>query len=255
MKRMIIFVAVVALAAGAEATVQISCTNNRNVVTVSYDASSEPNRVRAFGLDISVDAGTIGNVECLSSDYYVYPGTIVIQDGVVTEWGTCAPVGQDTNTIIVEMGSLYEAGIEPPPAATGDLLRFTINKSEYGWSCVTIAENEQRGGVVMENPEEVPDVSFTSCCWCSYPACWDSPTQCHGDVDGTGDVKGSDFLHLKDCWYKCYPDPYYIEHCVCVDSDRDGCVKGADFMILKSNWYKSVPSDCPPGDLNGVFCP
>ena len=74
------------------------------------------------------------------------------------------------------------------------------------------------------------------------PACWNYPTQCHGDTDNDGEVKGSDFLALKASWYKCAPDPDYNP---CADFDRDGCVKGSDFLILKSNWYQTVEPDCP----------
>jgi len=76
------------------------------------------------------------------------------------------------------------------------------------------------------------------------PPCWDYLTQCHGDSDNTGDVKGSDFLALKNSWYKVYPDADYNP---CADFDRDGCVKASDFLILKANWYQTVPADCPPG--------
>ncbi|MHC4620060.1 MAG: hypothetical protein ACYTEQ_20120, partial [Planctomycetota bacterium] len=72
------------------------------------------------------------------------------------------------------------------------------------------------------------------------PPCWDE-TQCHGDSDATGDVKGSDFLCLKNSWYTCYPD-----YNPCCDFDRDGCIKGSDFLILKDNWYQTVAPDCPP---------
>ena len=87
---------------------------------------------------------------------------------------------------------------------------------------------------------EGPAWSFTTV---HYP-CWDYATQCHGDSDNDGEVKGSDFLALKASWYKCHPDPDYDP---CADFDRDGCVKGSDFLILKSNWLASVPADCPPG--------
>jgi len=86
------------------------------------------------------------------------------------------------------------------------------------------------------------------------PACWSWPTQCHGDTDNSGDVKGSDFLALKDSWYKCAPDPDYNP---CADFDRDGCVKGSDFLILKNNWYQTVEANCPPegGSATLVFAP
>jgi len=75
------------------------------------------------------------------------------------------------------------------------------------------------------------------------PACWNWPAQCHGDTDNDGEVKGSDFLALKNSWYKCVPDPDYNP---CADFDRDGCVKGSDFLILKNNWYQTVEANCPP---------
>ncbi|MHC4619998.1 MAG: hypothetical protein ACYTEQ_19810 [Planctomycetota bacterium] len=81
------------------------------------------------------------------------------------------------------------------------------------------------------------------------PACWAYLTQCHGDSDNTGDVKGSDFLALKNSWYKAYPDAEYDP---CADFDRNGQVKGSDFLIFKSHWYQTVPADCPPG---GVWPP
>jgi len=84
----------------------------------------------------------------------------------------------------------------------------------------------------------------------TYPACWDDLTQCHGDNDNDGLVKGSDFLALKDSWYECYGDPNYNP---CADFDRDSCVDGADFLILKSNWYKAVPADCTPGDPCEIY--
>ncbi|MHC4616887.1 MAG: Calx-beta domain-containing protein, partial [Planctomycetota bacterium] len=75
------------------------------------------------------------------------------------------------------------------------------------------------------------------------PACWNYPTQCHGDCDNDANVKGSDFLALKNSWYQCDPDANYNP---CADFDHDGCVKGSDFLILKSNWYQTVEANCPP---------
>jgi len=92
------------------------------------------------------------------------------------------------------------------------------------------------------------DMSFMLFTW-PWPPCWGSLTQCHGDVDGDGWVKASDFLALKASWYKCYPDPDYNP---CADFDRDGCVKASDFLILKAYWYLSPPADCPRG---GVWPP
>jgi hypothetical protein len=87
------------------------------------------------------------------------------------------------------------------------------------------------------------DMSFILFTW-PWPPCWGYLTQCHGDADGDGSVKGADFLALKNSWYKCYPDPLYDP---CADFDRNGCVKGSDFLILKTHWYTSPPADCPRG--------
>ncbi|MHC4622955.1 MAG: hypothetical protein ACYS4W_03540 [Planctomycetota bacterium] len=84
----------------------------------------------------------------------------------------------------------------------------------------------------------------------TWPSCWEWPTQCHGDADNSGDVKGADFLKLKNSWYKVYPEPGWDP---CADFDRTGEVKGSDFLILKSNWYQTVPADCTPGDINGIY--
>jgi hypothetical protein len=82
------------------------------------------------------------------------------------------------------------------------------------------------------------------------PPCWNYLTQCHGDCDNTGDVKGSDFLALKNSWYKVHGvDPEYDP---CADFDRNGEVKGSDFLILKNNWYQVVDANCPQG---GVWPP
>lgn len=84
----------------------------------------------------------------------------------------------------------------------------------------------------------------------TYPACWDYLTQCHGDSDNDGWVKGGDFLALKNSWYNCYSHPAYNP---CADFNRDGCVDGADFLALKSNWYKAVDANCTPGDPHGIY--
>ncbi|MHC4620321.1 MAG: Calx-beta domain-containing protein, partial [Planctomycetota bacterium] len=86
------------------------------------------------------------------------------------------------------------------------------------------------------------------------PVCWNYATQCHGDCDNDANVKGSDFLALKNSWYACDPDANYNP---CADFDRDGCVKGSDFLILKTNWYQTVEANCPPagGSATLTFSP
>jgi hypothetical protein len=82
-----------------------------------------------------------------------------------------------------------------------------------------------------------------------WPTCWNCPTQCHGDSDCDGEVKGSDFLAMRDSWYECYGDPNYNP---CADFDRDGCVTGSDFLILDTYWYTSPDPNC---DCGGTWPP
>jgi hypothetical protein len=257
MKKVIFALVALLIAAPAWADVLITCEDQGGgVVQISYDATGEdPNLVRAFALDITVSDGNIIDANCADNvDYYIYPGSIVIVDGEVTDYGSCVASsdypgtlgGLGTGGVTLEMGSLY-ADTDPehpsPPPASGVLCTLTVDTS----CTVTINDNVIRGGVVMEDPDDDVGTNLPSQCDVvigpPYPACWDK-TQCHGDADATGDVKASDFLALKGSWFKCYPDPAYNP---CADFDRDGCVKASDFLILKANWFKTVPDDCTPG--------
>ncbi|MHC4619554.1 MAG: Calx-beta domain-containing protein [Planctomycetota bacterium] len=111
------------------------------------------------------------------------------------------------------------------------------------WGYPDCARQGREGGRGILNAFELSLVST------GMPPCWSNLTQCHGDVDGTGDVKGSDFLALKNSWYKVYPEAGYDP---CADFDRNGDVKGSDFLILKGNWYQTVDANCPEG---GVWPP
>ena len=184
-----------------------------NQVTVSYAVVGEPNKVSGFGLDITVDRGAkIVSVSNLNAHYNIYPGSIVITGGQVTDYGT--PVadpnfpgtlgGLGTGGITIEMGALYyPAGDNSPnaPPLTGDLLKFRVDKS----CTVTVAENAIRGGVVLTNPNMDPTVTLTGCGLCGEdcliggiahaneyadwvawgrPDCWCYARQCRGDING-----------------------------------------------------------------------
>jgi hypothetical protein len=176
--------------------------------------NTEGQHVRGFALDIIVDGGSvITAVECLSMDYYIYPGSIQIADNTVTNPGTCVcDAGQyddtlgglDSNGITVEMASLYSPNDpEHPnaPADSGPLLKITLSGNDTQTICVRT--NGLRGGVVMEDVTSVepnapcfemalpqskcmkethPDYDV----WQSVaePNCWCYPRQCHGDADG-----------------------------------------------------------------------
>jgi hypothetical protein len=156
----LLFMAAPAMAA---ANVDITCVVDGNEVTVSYE--TDGNNIRAFGLDINVVSGdaVITKMEMVSTDYRIFPGQIVIEDGDVTDWGT--PYAADDlgdAVLTVEMGSLYAADDpckQDPPPTSGDLFKFWVTCGS-ATSHFAITENTLRGGVVMEDPDEEPVVTL-----------------------------------------------------------------------------------------------
>jgi len=140
----------------AFAALEITCSNNVYHVTVGYQGA-DPNLVRGFGLDISAsDGAVISNVTTSNTDYYIYPGTIVIDaEGDVTDEGSpVAPEGSPGEKdpgITIEMASLYASndpcGHTTAPATSGTLLEFDVDKD----CTITISANGLRGGIVLED--------------------------------------------------------------------------------------------------------
>jgi hypothetical protein len=236
MKKICLVAAILMLATTAEAVVNITCTPgtgaDSNQVTVSYAVSGEPNKISGLGLDITVDGGAkIVSVSNLNAKYNIYPGSIVITGGQITDYGT--PVadpnfpgtlgGLGTGGITIEMGALYyPTGDNSPnaPPLTGDLLKFRVDKS----CTVTVAENAIRGGVVLTNPNVNPtSVNLTGCivvygpidcliggnadgtvpgsefaAWATWgkPNCWCYARQCRGDANGK--KTGPSWVQLLD---------------------------------------------------------
>jgi hypothetical protein len=217
MKKMIFALAVLMITAPVWAAVTVSCTDEGGgVCAVRFDATGEePNLVRAFALDITLDndAKIIAVDDSVNADYYIYPGSIVITGGVVSSYGSAkadpnlyaGTLGLEPNSMTIEMGSLYApaTGIGSPnaPATSGELLRFTVDKD----CIVSIAENAARGGVVMEDASSpTSNLPCVACCsivvlvecmkdthpaygdWDSWgkPDCWCYERQCRGDADG-----------------------------------------------------------------------
>jgi hypothetical protein len=88
-------VLVMLAASPSAAIVVLNCADLGNgVVELSYDSTQEASRVRAFGLDIRVSAGIITSIGNLNPDYYIYPGSIIIDEyGEVVDWGTPVACG------------------------------------------------------------------------------------------------------------------------------------------------------------------
>jgi len=212
MRKIVLFLAVLFMTvpAMAASNVTITCaqTPDTNEVVVSY--ASDGNLIRAFGLDVNVVGANITKVVPVDADYRIYPGQIVIVDGNVTDYNTpYAPGDLGDANVAVEMGSLYttdpcyagdpNAGYGMQPGLSGTLLKFYVD----GSCTYAVAENPVSGGVVMEDPTEVPNVTLcsgsvtigpTECMagtnpdytkWeaANKPDCWCYPRQCHGDVD------------------------------------------------------------------------
>jgi len=225
MKKIVFSLVVLLFAAPALATTVTidACDIGGGEVEIWY--TTDNNLPRAFGLDITVSDGNIiacvpamvGECNDVLQGYGIFPGTIQIAgDGTVTDDGTpVAPAddpgalgGINTDGITIEMGSLYVDGNEP--GTSGLLCTITVTED----CTVTIAGNAARcgegspaRGVIMVDPDEVPDVNyipgdvFIYCFPSDHPDfgewqtvgepdswCW--VRQCHGDADNADEVFG-----------------------------------------------------------------
>jgi hypothetical protein len=225
MKKILFVLAALVFASPALAAVNITAVQvgapAEGRVQISWDASTETNLVRAFGLNVTLDNdANVVSATGMSTDYWVYPGTIVIAaDGTITDAGSIAaeyddlpsdtlPGPPDGNGVTLECASLYAPvgpGSPNAPAKSGILAELVVNKS-----CVLcISANVSRAGatgVVMENPDEVVTVNYPAVCldvvvdgeeclkdtdpgYATWEAlgkgdCWCYRHQCQGDADG-----------------------------------------------------------------------
>jgi len=291
MKKIMFVLALFALAVPVWATtnVEITCAQvpDEPHIIISYNdqyntGSCEPgmneHHVVAFSLDLQLDNDeTIVAVECLSADYYIYPGSIQINDqGEVTNAGSCfcddsyagTLPGLDSNGVTIEMASLYD-NVPPlddpchicPPAPSGQLLKITVS----GETCITISVNELRGGVVLKDLSDVDPCVPDDCCvtgldcfpstdpmyqnWVDVgkPGSWCCDYQALGDTNGDGAISALDlFLSFKPA--------YNTQHGVhpaydpAADFNHDKAVSALDlFLVFKPN-YNTNPGpgyDCP----------
>ena len=254
MKKMVLVLAVLLFAVPAMATVTITCTADGNEVSVWYDATSESELVRAFALDIiASDDANIVKMDSFDPNYPIYPGSIVISSGSVTNSGS--PIcdgnypgdgypgtkgGLDTNGVTIEMGSLY-VGEANEPDANGLLCKLYVDAS----CTVTIKENTIRSGVVMEDVTD-PATNLSSSCEATVGATCDA---CSFDLNsdtylGPEDVSALIVLLNKysDNWY--YISPGDDDYDVCLDANGDTYIGPEDLSKLivelnkhSDNWY------------------
>lgn len=256
MKKTLFLLIALLIAAPAMAAVEITCEHEgSDVVRIDYECTSGE-KVRAFALDITVDnsqtidaitAEFVGECTPSTAGYGIFPGTISIVDGSVSSYGSPVAPGTDPGAlgnipgpgITVEMGSLYEDGVDMEPGSSGTLCRITVS----GECAITIAaEDGYRGGVVLEDGSSVA-ITSPGCAVSYGPSCWDA-TQCHGDADGSGFIDTSDWPAFRDSFGKTYPDAAYDP---CGDFTRDGTVNTSDWPAFRDNFGKSVAADCPTG--------
>ena len=263
MKRSILALAVLMLATPALAEVILTATDEGGcIVAINYDATGEPNLVRAFALDVSVTDGTITGVDTTGAQpYNIYPGTIDINSttGVVDYVGTpVAPAGAPdspgqlgSSAIVLETGSLYEKGVGTPPTASGLLIKIQVNPGESCELCVS--PNALRGGVVLEDPDLPVDVNETGACTLVEPCgCFPS---CHDDYEtwlAMGELHGMPEGEGPECW--CY-----LRQC---HGDTDDAVEGSiitgytyvgipDLDLMSLAWGVLEPSATPPFPPDG----
>ena len=238
MKKMVIFSMVLFAAAPAPATVTISATqvpDTNNVVI--HLTSDEVNDVRGITLDIIIEGGDepyvnfrVAEVNCLSSDYYIYPGSVIIDDeGNVLDWGSClcdaniypgTLPGLDTAGVTTEMISLYVGEANKPPK-DADLFRITL--AGCGDVNVTLRENAIRGGVGMENHEESLEGRLVlNGCIASLPACGPACTRCPHFYDG--DMAGAPWIN---------------------EGAPDNTVDPYDLNMIVVNWGRTTGGEAP----------
>jgi hypothetical protein len=190
MKKIIFFSVMLSLLvapAWGAVVIKLEQVGDTNEFKVTYDLNDVPDpcRIRAFGLDITVDTGgEVSDANWLkwgTPKYQIYPGSIDINDaGIVEDEGTpvCDPCGLpagttlpglDTNGVTVEMGSLYVGDANKPPR-TGTLLSIFIDSAN---DCnIMLVGNAARvgpnspptpsfsPGLVMEDPDQHPAILF-----------------------------------------------------------------------------------------------
>lgn len=256
MKQTILLVTLL-IAAPAMAAVDLSCELTADTLTISYDASSEAELVRAFALDVVLSNGTIDSVASTNSDYWVYPGTIDIVDpndaNSIVAGSPVAPANDPgalgalgSNSVTIEMGSLYEPN-NGPQDNNGVLITFNVTATAP--CTATITSNVTRAKIVLEDASVVD--SGTTCDFNQVPTCWDAahcPAQPKGDANCNGSVNIQDVLKVRQSWLASCGDAKY--NC-CADATQNGSVNIQDILKVRQNWLASGLGgdgtlDCPP---------
>lgn len=294
MRKVLLTLIALVMAAPAVADVVIEVTDaGSGVAEISYDASGEVSLPRGFGLNIEVDAGVIVSVDTSGCQPFdIYMGTIQFGGDPLEITSPGSPVAPKDDpgavgelgeaAITIEMGSLYEVGVDTPPASAGLLIKVEVSAS-----CnMTVTLNTTRGGVVLEAEGEVTvdltaatNVAIDMGCfdpehsdygeWLSVgsPECWCLKYHCEGDFDGVreGNIKTGyyhvgylDLTAVVADWKVLVGNP--IDICADVSRSKEGNIKTGyyrvgyeDLTIVVANWKKDY--DELLGGCGGTLLP
>jgi hypothetical protein len=160
----------------------------------------------------------------------------------------------------IEAGSLYEAGVDPDPCDTGDLVSFRVLGHDL--VNVDLEENTIRGGCVDENAGEMTpnisdcnvDLPSSECMdsgdpdyakWVDVgkPKAWCCPYHKDGDMTGDGWINILDVLLIRPPHYNVgYGDPNYDCR---ADITHDGWCNILDVLVIRPpNYNVAVPGTC-----------
>lgn len=258
------------------AAVSVTCLKNGNMVTVSYNGTTEPNLVRAYALDITVDSGavikenpTVCGLPKDWSEYTIYPGSIDINDdtGLIDSLGTIvgdpcdAPLdtkaGYGTSGITIEAGSLYApaTGRASPnfPPDSGTLFKF--------WVCqdtnVTITTNATRGGIVLEDGTTpvTTNLPYTVFIEMTDDPVWGVCARPMGDLSGDNRIRTTDITNLvsrlsKYATFRIYDHWNDGNWEPCGDMDSNGRLMTTDItkivsMLSPCTGFRILSPPCP----------
>lgn len=175
MKKLMLVLAIALIASPAlgALTITLERIGQTNDVDLKYSGggTADSNQPRAFAFTVKTSntaklSRTLSNYMTGESNqpnhkgFGIYPARIVVDTaGVVSSYGNplsdpCDPGASGTaesNSIVVEFGSLYFADTNAP-AASGTLCRLKVVKSTENTTTLTLAdEDTYRGGTVFED--------------------------------------------------------------------------------------------------------
>ena len=207
-----------------------------------YDAGVGQGLVRAFALELSITGPNafIEGVWAANAAYEIAPG---VEEGIVAVFGE-----ENDGTWIIEQASLYNEDVEDggvKPDANGMLLGMTVGGDPEGAVCVTVALNNIRGKIVLENVTQ-PGLISDVCCVTLAPY-EEPPPEC-------GDWFTEPQFAALEGWYVALEDAglpasnldnWCLECFGRGDQDGDGFITFNDFSAVFQDFMSADDSTDP----------